>query len=119
MDVMANTGGPAYRDLLILPLRKKLRKESGVGVLGTVSNMRCIICNAYPCRPRMITPEENGGDLTGDNLLPICSQHSKVNIIELWCNHQQIHQWLLEHERIDAIALLDQIRVQLRYTKAY
>jgi hypothetical protein len=65
----------------------------------------------------MITGQDRGGELSGDNLLPVCEQHSNIALVDLWARFKQVHQWLLEHERGDTIAHVDSLCPRLKIAR--
>ena len=74
-----------------------------------LENQRCIVCENYGCLSYMITPEQNGGQLTGDNLLPICLKCAYIPLRNLFLDHDKVRKWLVEHDRYDVLIYLKTI----------
>jgi hypothetical protein len=84
------------------------RHRPGAAVpLTLIQNQTCLICGAYGCVPRLVTPEHEGGTLTGDNVIPLCKGHASYSLAFLWNSHFVIRQWLREHERFDIVLALN------------
>lgn len=86
---------------------QKNKRTVNPELLETVRNMRCIICNAYPCDPHHITTQGAGGGDTGDNLLPICRVHHtevhKIGVKTFIKRYLAVRIWMEDHERWDVL----------------
>jgi hypothetical protein len=77
-----------------------------------IENRFCIVCGAYGCVARYVTSPERGGELAGDNILPVCGDCAKLPMAILYANHSTIRRWLREHERLDVSLYLERALMQ-------
>lgn len=81
-------------------LRSKIDKTQTV--LKYISGMECFLCGQWPSKPFHITAREHGND-HGDNLIPLCDQHSiewqMKPLINMVDKYPPILDWLCDHDR--------------------
>ena len=92
---------------LLRLLTSKKSKENTTNLKSNIIRNRCVVCNKYGCTPIFITKPEKGGAMSGDNVIPLCCEHSKAQLYALYAAHPSVFDWLIDHERIDSIAILE------------
>jgi len=94
---VANDSAPK---ILVFP---KTYRQDISSVEWILKGQLCIVCNTYGCVPKYITPADEGGLPTGDNLLPVCEAHAKLPMHTLYSESRAVKRWLSDHERVDTI----------------
>lgn len=110
--------GPLDR-IVAFPRRRGARNVKKPSAMPIARKQRCLVCNHYGCEPMFITRACDGGEATGDNLLPVCPLHALLPLHCLYAEYPQIHRWLEDHERIDAILELQRVLIRLNRRPAW
>lgn len=97
----------------LLPFPRRHRPGSRLPA-ELLANQRCIVCHTHGCVPRYVVPPYEGGEPTGDNLLPVCRDHAQASIVDLYQAYPAVRRWLLEHERIDVASRIEENLVARR-----
>lgn len=88
--------------MTIRPFPRKHR-PGAMAPMDTLAFRRCLCCGVFGCVVCMVTPRDKGGEETGDNLIPLCHFHAQLSLGLLSHLYPAVKQWLLDHERIDAL----------------
>ena len=71
-----------------------------------IKGQRCLVCGVYGATPYWLQPKDQGGQETGDNLMPLCKGHSRHRIVDLYRSFGSIRSWIDEHDRYDVMVLM-------------
>jgi hypothetical protein len=104
----------------ILPFPRPTRMVNQRALLAFIAKQRCVICSAYHCKPVYVTISPQQPLASGDNVIPVCvARHANLPLLVLYQTYPSIHQWLEDHERLDAILKLRRELAKYKMTLRY